>query len=54
MEPFRHWVSELGVSGLRLDDRIGALPLASLRILDIARTTLDRKLASYGLDTTGA
>lgn len=37
VEPFRHWVSELGVSGLRLDDRIGALPLASLRILDIAR-----------------
>jgi len=37
VEPFRHWVSELGVNGLRLDDRIGALPLASLRILDIAR-----------------
>ncbi|HVG47722.1 MAG TPA: ATP-binding cassette domain-containing protein, partial [Rubellimicrobium sp.] len=36
-EPFLHWVSELGVSGLRLDDRIRDLPLASLRILDLAR-----------------
>ena len=36
-EPFRHWVSELGIADLRLDDRIGQLPLATLRILDLAR-----------------
>ena len=37
VEPFRHWTSELGVSSLRMDDRIGQLPLATLRILDLAR-----------------
>ncbi len=37
VEPFRHWVHELGIEGLRLDDRIGELPLATLRILDLAR-----------------
>jgi len=36
-DPFLHWVNELGVSGLRLDDSIRALPLATLRILDLAR-----------------
>jgi ribose transport system ATP-binding protein len=44
VEPFRHWVAELGVPGLRLDDMAGGLPLASLRILDLARalaTTAD-------------
>ena len=34
---FQHWVNELGITGLRLDDMIGALPLATLRILDLAR-----------------
>ena len=34
---FRHWVAELGISDLRLDDMIHRLPLASLRILDLAR-----------------
>jgi ribose transport system ATP-binding protein len=34
---FRHWVAELGISGLRMDDPIGRLPLATLRILDLAR-----------------
>jgi ribose transport system ATP-binding protein len=34
---FRHWVAELGIADLRLDDRIGRLPLATLRILDLAR-----------------
>ncbi|OZA16634.1 MAG: sugar ABC transporter [Rhodobacterales bacterium 17-64-5] len=34
---FRHWVAELGISDLRMDDRIRALPLATLRILDLAR-----------------
>lgn len=37
VEPFLGWVRELGVEGLRLDDRIGHLPLATLRILDLAR-----------------
>jgi ribose transport system ATP-binding protein len=37
VDRFRHWVSELGISGLRLDDMIGRLPLATLRILDLAR-----------------
>ncbi len=36
-EPFRHWVSELGIADLRLDAKIGQLPLATLRILDLAR-----------------
>jgi len=37
VEPFRRWVEELGIKGLRLDDMIGDLPLATLRILDLAR-----------------
>jgi len=35
--PFLHWVSELGIEGLRLDETAGRLPLATLRILDLAR-----------------
>ena len=35
--PFRRRVSELGIAGLRLDDMAGELPLATLRILDLAR-----------------
>ncbi len=35
--PFMHWMSELGLRDLRLDDQIGRLPLATLRILDLAR-----------------
>jgi ribose transport system ATP-binding protein len=34
---FLEWVERLGVEGLRLDDRAGDLPLATLRILDLAR-----------------
>ncbi len=34
---FRHWVNELGITDLRLDATIGRLPLATLRILDLAR-----------------
>ncbi|MGI1661462.1 sugar ABC transporter ATP-binding protein [Palleronia sp. KMU-117] len=34
---FRDWVAELGIEGLRLSDMISALPLATLRILDLAR-----------------
>lgn len=36
-EAFQHWVNELGVEGLRLDSMIRDLPLATLRILDLAR-----------------
>jgi ribose transport system ATP-binding protein len=35
--PFRHWVAELGIPDLRLDALTGRLPLATLRILDLAR-----------------
>jgi ribose transport system ATP-binding protein len=34
---FRHWVDALGLTDLRMDAMIGRLPLASLRILDLAR-----------------
>ena len=37
MEPFRHWVSELGLPTLDPDAMIRSLPLASLRIVDLAR-----------------
>lgn len=37
VEAFRHWVSELGISDLGMDDVIRRLPLATLRILDLAR-----------------
>ncbi|MDP5219499.1 sugar ABC transporter ATP-binding protein [Ruegeria sp. 2205SS24-7] len=36
-DPFRHWVSELGITDLALSDMICDLPLATLRILDLAR-----------------
>ncbi len=34
---FLRWVEELGITGIRLTDLIGDLPLATLRILDLAR-----------------
>lgn len=37
LEPFRHWVSELGLPDLSPDEMIRGLPLASLRIVDLAR-----------------
>ena len=37
VDKFRHWVAELGIRDLRLDTMIARLPLASLRILDLAR-----------------
>jgi ribose transport system ATP-binding protein len=37
VEPFLRWVRELGIEGLRLDDPVGHLPLATLRVLDLAR-----------------
>ncbi|MEO0384887.1 MAG: sugar ABC transporter ATP-binding protein [Pseudomonadota bacterium] len=36
-DDFRHWVAELGIEGLQLTDMIKDLPLATLRILDLAR-----------------
>jgi ribose transport system ATP-binding protein len=35
--PFQDWVRELGIDHLSLSDMIGDLPLATLRILDLAR-----------------
>lgn len=37
LEPFKHWVRELGIETLNLSDMIADLPLATLRILDLAR-----------------
>ena len=35
--PFMHWVRELGLDDLKPDAMVGQLPLASLRIIDLAR-----------------
>ena len=37
MEPFRHWVNELGLGDLDIGRLARRLPLASLRIIDLAR-----------------
>ena len=37
VEPFLKWVEALGIEKLSLDDQLGRLPLATLRILDLAR-----------------
>lgn len=37
VEPFRHWLSELGLADLNLSTLARRLPLASLRIVDLAR-----------------
>ncbi|MFI5226565.1 MAG: sugar ABC transporter ATP-binding protein [Candidatus Limnocylindrales bacterium] len=37
LEPFRHWLVELGLADLDLTARARRLPLASLRIIDLAR-----------------
>ncbi len=36
-EPFRHWLGELGVSDLDLNELARELPLATLRVIDLAR-----------------
>jgi ribose transport system ATP-binding protein len=36
-EPFRHWLGELGLADLELSSLARRLPLASLRIIDLAR-----------------
>ncbi|HSL77829.1 MAG TPA: ATP-binding cassette domain-containing protein, partial [Candidatus Limnocylindrales bacterium] len=37
VEPFRHWLAELGLTDLDLSDMARHVPLASLRIIDLAR-----------------
>jgi ribose transport system ATP-binding protein len=37
LEPFRHWVAELGLTELDLSDLVRQVPLATLRIIDLAR-----------------
>ena len=37
LEPFRHWLGELGLGNLDLAGHARRLPLASLRIIDLAR-----------------
>jgi ribose transport system ATP-binding protein len=37
VEAFRHWMSALGIDDVRQSDMISDLPLATLRILDLAR-----------------
>jgi ribose transport system ATP-binding protein len=37
VEPFRYWLGELGLTKLDLSAMAGRLPLASLRIIDLAR-----------------
>jgi ribose transport system ATP-binding protein len=37
LEPFRHWINELGLTNLDLSSEARNLPLASLRIIDLAR-----------------
>ncbi len=41
VEPFRRWLDELGSGNLRLGAQVGELPLATLRILDLARALAD-------------
>lgn len=38
IDPFLYWMNELGITDLRLDETISRLPLATLRILDLALT----------------
>jgi ribose transport system ATP-binding protein len=37
LEPFRHWLRELGLENLDLSSLVRSVPLASLRIIDLAR-----------------
>ena len=36
-EPFRHWMSELGIPDIHFSSLVRRLPLATLRIIDLAR-----------------
>ena len=37
VEPFRHWLDQLGVADLDLSDLARSVPLATLRVIDLAR-----------------
>src|SRR5436189_4111947 len=37
-EPVRHWLAELGIPDLDLTDLVRDLPLATLRVIDLARS----------------
>jgi len=37
LEPFRHWLSELGIADLDMAEAARNLPLATLRVIDLAR-----------------
>jgi ribose transport system ATP-binding protein len=37
VEPFRHWLAELGIGDLHLSEMARDLPLATLRVIDLAR-----------------
>ena len=37
VEPFRHWLAEMGIGDLDLSDMARDLPLATLRVIDLAR-----------------
>ena len=37
VDPFRHWLTELGIADLDLSDLARELPLATLRVIDLAR-----------------
>jgi ribose transport system ATP-binding protein len=37
VEPFRHWLNELGITNLDQSDLARTLPLATLRVVDLAR-----------------
>ena len=42
VDAFQKWLRELGIEALDLDETIGRLPLATLRILDLARALASR------------
>src|SRR5690349_21887152 len=37
VEPFRHWLAELGIAQLDLSGLVRSMPLATLRVIDLAR-----------------
>src|SRR5919112_5612380 len=37
VEPFRHWLEQMGIADLDLSDLARDLPLATLRVVDLAR-----------------
>src|SRR4029453_12291394 len=37
VEPFRHWLEQLGIAQLALSSLVRDMPLATLRVIDLAR-----------------